>query len=398
MHARTRFSYLDRKPIPGHGCRAMPGHLSPEEMLRYSRHLLIPTVGEAGQLRLKNASVLLVGTGALGSPAAMYLAAAGVGRLGLVDADVVDASNLQRQILHGQSWIGKPKLDSAAARLREVNPLIQVDLHPVRFTAENALAIARDYDLIVDGSDNFPTRFLTNDTAFFQRKPLVYGAIHRFEGQAGVFAPHLGGPCYRCMLPDMPAAGSVPSCQEAGVLGVLPGIIGSIQAMEALKLILGIGTVPLGRLTVYDALQSSFRSFKLGRDPQCRLCGDHREIHSVSNPETTAQATCAATPHDMESITTAELRELLANDFTGLLIDVREPHEHAVSNIEGARLIPLASLQGELQNLPRDQDIYIHCKMGGRSARAVALMLGRGFVRVKNVSGGIDAWLIEEKK
>lgn len=373
----------------------MPSHLSPEELLRYSRHLLIPAVGEAGQLRLKHSSVLLIGTGALGSPSAMYLAAAGVGRLGLVDADVVDASNLQRQILHGGSWVGKPKLESAAARLREINPHVRVEPHPVRFTPDNAMEIAGSYDILVDGSDNFPTRFLTNDTAFFLGKPLVYGAIHRFEGQAGVFAPHLGGPCYRCLLPTMPAAGAVPSCQEAGVLGVLPGIIGSIQAMETIKLILGIGVVPLGKLTVYDALQSSFRSLKLNRDPQCRLCGDHPEICGVANPETTVQATCAATPEAMSSVTTTELRELLASGFKGLLIDVREPHEHALANIEQARLIPLGTLAENLTDLPRDQDIYVHCKMGGRSARAAQLLLDHGFTRVWNVSGGIDAWLRE---
>lgn len=371
----------------------MPASLSQEELLRYSRHLLIPAVGVEGQIRLKNASVLLIGTGALGSPSAMYLAAAGVGRIGLVDADVVDASNLQRQILHGGSWVGKPKLESAAARLREINPLVHVELHPVRFTPDNAMEIARSYDVIVDGSDNFPTRFLTNDTAFLLRKPLVYGAIHRFEGQAGVFAPHLGGPCYRCLLPNMPAPGSVPSCQEAGVLGVLPGIIGSIQAMEALKLILGIGEVPLGKLTVYDALRSSFRTIKLNRDPLCRLCGEHPEILSVDNAESTAQATCATSHDSMESITTSELRELLASDFNGILIDVREPHEHAIANIEQARLIPLGTLQGELATLPRDRDIYVHCKSGMRSAKAVNLMIENGFTRVKNVSGGIDAWL-----
>jgi adenylyltransferase/sulfurtransferase len=362
-------------------------------MLRYSRHLLIPAVGEAGQLRLKNSSVLLIGTGALGSPSAMYLAAAGVGRLGLVDADVVDASNLQRQILHGGSWVGKPKLESAAARLREINPHVRIVPHPVRFTPDNAMEIAAGYDILIDGSDNFPTRFLTNDTAFFLGKPLVYGAIHRFEGQAGVFAPHLGGPCYRCLLPTMPSAGAVPSCQEAGVLGVLPGIIGSIQAMETLKLILGIGVVPLGKLTVYDALNSSFRTLKLNRDPQCRLCGDHPEIRGVANSETTAQATCAATSEAMSSVTTTELRELLASGFKGLLIDVREPQEHAQASIEGARLIPLGTLAENLADLPRDQDIYVHCKMGGRSARAVQLMLDHGFTRVWNVSGGIDAWL-----
>ena len=374
----------------------MSDGLSPAELLRYSRHLLIPAVGQAGQQRLKNASVLLIGTGALGSPAALYLAAAGVGRMGLVDADVVDASNLQRQILHGESWIGKPKLESAAARLREVNPHVQVEPHPVRFTPENALQIAGAYDILVDGSDNFPTRFLTNDTAFLLGKPLVYGAIHRFEGQTGVFAPHLGGPCYRCLLPKMPAAGSVPSCQEAGVLGVLPGIIGSLQAMETIKLILGIGTVPLGRLTCYDALNSAFRTLKLNRDPQCRLCGDHPEISSVSNAETTASAACAFTPAHMQSITTTELRTLLEGDFQGILIDVREPDEYATAHIEGSRLIPLKTLPQELRSLPADREILIHCKAGGRSAKAVQLLLDHGFTDVKNVTGGIDAWFADE--
>jgi molybdopterin/thiamine biosynthesis adenylyltransferase/rhodanese-related sulfurtransferase len=374
----------------------MPDGLSSAELLRYSRHLLIPAVGVEGQLRLKNASVLLIGTGALGSPAALYLAAAGVGRLGLVDADVVDASNLQRQILHGESWLGKPKLESAAARLREVNPLVKTELHPVRFTPENAFAIASSYDILVDGSDNFPTRFLTNDTAFFLKKPLVYGAIHRFEGQTGIFAPHLGGPCYRCLLPNMPPPGSVPSCQEAGVLGVLPGIIGSLQAMETLKLVLGIGTPPLGRLTCYDALHSTFRSLKLNRDAHCRLCGDQPAIFDIKNSETTASATCDLTPEHMESITTTELRTALAGNFNGLLIDVREPDEFAIARIEGSRLIPLKTLPDELETLPRDREILIHCKAGGRSAKAVQLLLDHGFTQVKNVTGGMDAWLKDE--
>jgi sulfur-carrier protein adenylyltransferase/sulfurtransferase len=374
---------------------AMPDGLSAAELLRYSRHLLIPAVGVAGQLKLRNAAVLLIGTGALGSPVALYLAAAGVGRLGLVDADVVDASNLQRQILHGESWLGKPKLDSAAARLREVNPLVQTELHPVHFTPENAMEIASSYDILVDGSDNFPTRFLTNDTAFFQKKPLIYGAIHRFEGQSGVFAPHLGGPCYRCLLPHLPAAGSVPSCHEAGVLGVLPGIIGSLQAMETLKLILGIGTVPLGKLTCYDALQSSFRSLKLNRDPHCQLCGDSPTLTTVANPETTAATSCDFTSELMETITTQELRTVLNGNFTGLLIDVREPAEHAVASIAGSRLIPLATLPGELDSLPRDREILVHCKAGGRSAKAVQFLLDHGFTQVKNVTGGMDAWLAE---
>jgi adenylyltransferase/sulfurtransferase len=374
----------------------MPEKLSPAELQRYSRHLLIPTIGVEGQMRLKNASVILIGCGALGSPAALYLAASGIGRLGLIDADVVDISNLHRQILHGESWVGKPKLESAAARLREVNPHVNIELHGARFTPDNALQIARAYDVLVDGSDNFPTRFLTNDTAFFLHKPLVYGAIQRFEGQTGVFAPHIGGPCYRCMLPAMPAPGSVPSCQEAGVLGVLPGIIGSIQAMETLKLVLGIGTVPLGKLTVYDALRSDFRSLTLNRDPHCLLCGDCPEIMSIHNPETMAQPPCTPST-SMQTIDTIELRTLLAGDFQGMLIDVREPHEHAIARIEGARLIPLGTLMEHIDSLPADREILVHCKMGMRSAKAVEMLMARGFTRVKNVLGGIDAWLEENK-
>jgi len=390
------FSTLDNPRLPAHAHAAMPVTLSPAELLRYSRHLLIPSIGEEGQVRLKNASVLLVGCGALGSPAALYLAAAGVGRLGLVDADVVDASNLQRQILHGESWVGKPKLESAAARLREVNPHVKTEAHATRLTPDNAMEIAASYDIIVDGSDNFPTRFLTNDTAFFLHKPLVYGAIHRFEGQTGVFAPHLGGPCYRCMLPQLPAPGSVPSCAEAGVLGVLPGIIGSIQAMEAIKLILGIGEPPLGKITAYDALHSRFRTLTLRRDPHCLLCGESPEIFSVRNPETLGQNSCTTSESTMQTITTAELRTLLAGDFQGLLIDVREPHEHAMAHIEGARLIPLATLMEHIDSLPTDREILVHCKMGMRSARAVEMLMDRGFTRVKNVLGGMDAWLAEE--
>jgi sulfur-carrier protein adenylyltransferase/sulfurtransferase len=370
--------------------------LTSAELQRYSRHLLIPSVGEQGQLRLKNASVLIVGCGALASPAAMYLAAAGVGRLGLVDDDVVDLSNLQRQILHGGSWVGQSKLESATHRLREVNPHVNVERHPVRFTPDNAMTIASAYDIIVDGSDNFATRFLTNDTSYFLRKPLVHGAIHRFEGQLAVFAPQLGGPCYRCMLPDSPAPGSVPSCAEAGVLGVLPGIIGSMQAMETLKLILGIGNTPLGKLIVYDALASRFRTLTLHRDPACRLCGDQPDIHSVSNTQTRAQHACTATAQPMQTITASDLRNLLSQDFQGLLIDVREPHEHAMAHIPQARLIPLGTLMDHVDALPTDRDIYIHCKMGMRSARACEMLMSRGLTRVANVTGGIDAWLAEE--
>jgi sulfur-carrier protein adenylyltransferase/sulfurtransferase len=373
----------------------MSDALSQAELLRYSRHLMIPGIGMEGQLRLKNASVLLIGTGGLGSPAALYLAAAGVGRLGLVDPDTVDVSNLQRQILHGESGIGKLKLDSARERLGQINPHIALEVHPHRFTPDNARSLAARYDLILDGCDNFPTRFLTNDTAFFLKKPLVYGAIHRFDGQSTVFAPHLGGPCYRCLLPEMPPPGAVPSCAEAGVLGVLPGIIGSLQAMEAIKLILGIGEVPLGKLTIYDALRSSFRSIKLRRDPACKLCGDAPTLTSVHNAETTAEALCQA-PDSMESITTSELRVLLGKNKDALLIDVREPAEHAIASIPGARLIPLGELPKHLEELPKDREILIHCKAGGRSAKAVGILLENGFAHVKNVAGGIDAWIAEE--
>lgn len=373
----------------------MPSGLSREELLRYSRHLLIPGVGPEGQMKLKNASVLMIGTGGLGCPAALYLAAAGVGRIGLIDPDTVDASNLQRQILHGSSWIGKSKLGSAENRLREINPHVRLDLHSVRFTPDNALQLAADYDMILDGCDNFPTRFLANDTAFFLKKPLIYGAIHRFDGQATVFAPHLGGPCYRCMLPELPPPGSVPSCNEAGVLGVLPGIIGSMQAMEAIKLILGIGKPPLGKLTVYDALNSAFRSITLRRDPDCRLCGEHPSIDSLSNPETLAPAYCDLPNEHMETITTSELRERLSGDFQALLIDVREPDEHAIASIPGSRLIPLGTLQDRIGELTTDREILVHCKSGRRSARAVDFLLANGFTNVKNVEGGIDAWLEE---
>ncbi len=365
--------------------------LSPAEKARYSRHLLIPEVGEEGQVRLKNASVLMIGTGGLGSPAALYLAAAGVGRLGLIDPDTVDLSNLQRQLLHSDSTVGRSKLESAAARLRETNPHIELDLHPVRFTPDNAIRIAADYDLILDGSDNFPTRFLANDTAFFLKKPLVYGAIHRFDGQMTVFAPHLGGPCYRCLLPCSPAPGAVPSCNEAGVLGVLPGIIGSLQAMEVIKLILGVGDPPLGKLLIYDALRTSFRSMKLARDPACRLCGDKPTISSVSNAETLASSTCEVINSAMQTITPEELKARLdCGNLAALLIDVREPEEHRMINIPEARLIPLQTIPTQAPNLPKDQEIIIHCKAGMRSARACEYLMQLGFTNVTNLTGGMD--------
>lgn len=371
----------------------LPMALTPEELQRYSRHLRIPEVGREGQERLKAASVLLVGAGALGSPAAMYLAAAGVGRLGLVDDDKVEASNLQRQLLHGQSSVGQSKLESAAARLKEINSQVELELHETRFTPDNATDIVKDYDLIVDGSDNFPTRFLTNDTGFFLKKPIVYGAIHRFEGQSTVFASHLGGPCYRCLLPNVPEPGSVPTCAEAGVLGVLPGIIGSMQAMEAIKLILGIGEVPLGKLTIYDGLGSSVRQVTLHADPQCRLCGQAPDIQGVDNPETRASVSCTIPHQSMNTITVQELKAKLAAGLDGLLIDVRQPEEYDLAHIAGSQLIPLAELAQRFESLPREETIYVHCKVGGRSARAVDFLTQKGFSKAVNVEGGMDAWL-----
>lgn len=367
--------------------------LSPEEKARYSRHLLIPEIGIAGQERLKNASVLLIGAGGLGSPAALYLAAAGVGRIGIIDSDTVDLSNLHRQILHSDATIGKSKLESAAARLRETNPHIQIDLHPVRLTPENAISIAENYDIILDGCDNFPTRFLVNDTAFFLKKPLVYGAIHRFDGQMTVFAPHLGSPCYRCLLPEIPAPGAVPNCAEAGVLGVLPGIIGSLQAMETIKLILGIGDPPLGKILIYDALRTSFRSLKLPHDPACRLCGENRSIFSINNPETTADPSCQIHDPTMQTITAAELKTRIdSNNLNALLIDVREKDEWQIVNIPQATLVPLQAISTYAQNLPKDAEIIIHCKAGMRSAKACEYLSSIGFENVTNLTGGMDAF------
>lgn len=365
--------------------------LNPDERIRYARHLSVPGVGEDGQRKLKAASVLMIGTGGLGSPAALYLAAAGVGRIGLVDDDRVDQSNLQRQILHGESWIGKPKLDSALARLKEINPLIKVVAHPTRFTPDNAADLLAGYDLILDGSDNFPTRFLTNDICYLQKKPCVYGSIFRFEGQVTVFAPHLGGPCYRCMLPSLPAPGAAPSCAEAGVLGVLPGIIGSLQAMEAIKLLLGIGEAPLGKLVCYDALRTSFRALRLARDPKCRLCGDEPSIHSHDNSETRSSTTCNMS--DIPSITVSELAEKLNSNPATVLIDVREPDEHAQAAIPGSKLIPLGELANRVDEIPREGEVLVHCKLGGRSARAVTFLQELGVTGATNVEGGIEAWL-----
>lgn len=363
--------------------------LTDAERQRYSRQMVLPQFGDAGQLRLKQTTALLVGSGALGSPAALYLAAAGIGTLILVDGDHVEPSNLHRQILHRTSSLGYPKTESALRLLADLNPDITIQTHHMRFSADNAESLARGCDVIIDGCDNFPTRFLTNDTGFFLGIPVVHGAIDRFQGQVSVFSPRKGSPCYRCLLPSMPQPGSVPSCQEAGVVGALPGIIGSLMAMETIKLILGIGDPLLGRLLIYDALAGNSRTLRLRRDPACGLCGDSPTIHSLRNAETNSTPACT-TAEDW--ITVHELQSLLENGFNGMIIDVREPAEHAARRITGSRLIPLGHLPQRIAELPMDQDIILHCKMGGRSAKALAYLKSQGFTRVRHLQGGIDTW------
>ena len=365
--------------------------LSEEERRRYSRHVMLPEIGLAGQEKLKGARVLCLGAGGLGSPAALYLAAAGVGMLGLVDDDRVALSNLHRQLLHGTSDVGRPKTESARDRLAAANPHVSVRLHACRFEAGNAEEILRDYDLIVDGTDNFATRYLSNDVAVFAGKPNVYGSIFRFDGQTTVFAPHLGGPCYRCLFPEPPPPGAVPSCAEAGVLGVLPGIVGTLQATEALKLILGLGESLIGRLLHFDALKMKFREFNLRRDPECPVCGDHPTIVSPIDSETFCHGgpdLTAAVPQ----IEVRALQERMASGQPFTLLDVREPFEFEMARIEGANLIPLGELPSRYEELERAREIFVLCHSGMRSRQAAEFLRSAGFAKVSNVAGGIDAW------
>lgn len=372
--------------------------LSHEEILRYSRHLLIPDVGLEGQRKLKAASVLVIGTGGLGSPVSLYLAAAGVGRIGLVDYDVVDASNLQRQVIHGTQSIGELKVESARQRLLDLNPDIQVEVYNEPFTSANAMRIASDYDLLVDGTDNFPTRYLTNDVCVLLGKPNVYGSIFRFEGQVSVFDARRG-PCYRCLFPEPPPPGLVPSCAEGGVLGVLPGTIGTLQATEALKLILGIGEPLIGKLLLYNALDMSFEFVKLRKNPRCKVCSPEPEVTELIDYE----AFCGVPGHDRDEgevgggwdIAASDLAKRLKVGNHIRLIDVREPHELEISHLEGAQLIPLGQLAARLSELDSAQEIVLFCKSGTRSARALELLLSAGFRRVKNLKGGINAWARE---
>ena len=365
--------------------------LSHAEVLRYSRHLLLPEVGIAGQRKLKSARVLTVGAGGLGSPLSLYLAAAGVGTIGIVDFDVVDLTNLQRQIVHGTSTLGQPKLESAEARLGDVNPNVRIEKHETRLTSQNALEILGEYDIIVDGTDNFPTRYLVNDACVLLGKPNVYGSIFRFEGQASVFDSHQG-PCYRCLYSEPPPPGLVPSCAEGGVLGVLPGIIGSIQALETIKWIIGAGDSLVGRLLLFDALKLRFRELQLRKDPSCPVCGEQPSIRELIDYE--AFCGIGAEPaYDGPEVTAEELsREMQQKGSELVLIDVREPHEWEIAHIEGARLIPLGQLPERLGELDGHAEIVTHCHHGVRSMKALQLLKGAGFSRVRSLAGGIDAW------
>jgi adenylyltransferase/sulfurtransferase len=364
--------------------------LTPRERQRYSRHLLLPEVGEEGQRRLKAARVLCVGAGGLGSPAALYLAAAGVGTLGLVDFDVVDVTNLQRQILYATGDVGRSKLESARARIEALNPEVHVETFDAHFSVTNASTLVEAFDVIVDGTDNFPARYLVNDACVMYGRPNAWGSIFRFEGQASVFAAP-GGPCYRCLHPEPPPAGLIPSCAEAGVLGVLPGLIGTIQATEALKLILGIGEPLIGRFLVYDALKMRFRDLKLPKDPDCPVCGVRPTITTLRE----SAASCETRHTGGHECSARELKARIDAGRAPVILDVREPSEAAICRLPGSRLIPLGELPRRLGELDASAEIVVHCKSGGRSARAVALLRERGFTRAANLTGGILSWINE---
>ena len=381
-------------PATPAAAKAAPA-LSKDEVLRYSRHLIMPEVGMQGQLKLKQAKVLLVGTGGLGAPLGLYLAAAGVGRIGLVDFDTVDYTNLQRQVLFGTSDVGRPKIEAAAGHLRNLNPEIQVDQFETRLTSENALDILRDYDIVVDGTDNFPTRYLVNDACVLLGKPNVYGSIFRFEGQITVFG-YPGGPCYRCLYPEPPPPGLVPSCAEGGVLGVLPGIVGTIQAAETLKLIIGVGEALIGRLLLFDALSMTFRALKLRKNPECPVCGEHpvvtklidyAEFCGIRGEEAPVSDTTATVPE----IAPRELKARLDRGDDLFILDVREPHEYQICNLEGT-LIPLGELSRRVNELDSSREIVAHCRSGKRSAEAVEFLRKAGFRKIWNLKGGILAW------
>lgn len=369
--------------------------LTKDEILRYSRHILIPEIGLEGQEKLKQSSALVIGTGGLGSPVSMYLAAAGVGKLGIIDFDVVDETNLQRQVIHGQSTVGRLKVESARERLLDINPMIEVIAYNEPFTSANAMRIAEGYDVIIDCTDNFPTRYLSNDVAVFLGIPNIYGSIFRFDGQLSVFN-YKSGPCYRCVFPEPPPPGLVPSCSDGGVLGVLPGIIGSLQATEAIKVLLDIGDVASGKLLLVDALGFSFDTVNIRKNSNCKVCGEHPEITELID----YNQFCGVPGIDHEPeidpkyvIEAEALRTALESIDAPLLVDVREPHELAISNIVGAINIPLHDVAYEQDRIPRDRDVVLFCKKGSRSARALEVLLNAGYQNVKHVRGGINAWI-----
>ncbi len=375
----------------------LPGtDLSPQEVARYSRHLIMPEVALDGQKRLKAARVLLIGAGGLGSPLGLYLAAAGVGRIGLVDFDVVDFSNLQRQVLHGTPDVGRPKLQSAKDHLHAINPEVQIDLYETRLTSANALSIFEPYDIIIDGTDNFPTRYLVNDACVLLHKPNVYGSIFRFDGQASIFFPPQG-PCYRCLYPEPPPPGEVPSCAEGGVLGILPGLIGCIQATEAVKLILGKGTPLIGRLVLYDALQMAFQEFKIRRNPKCPMCGDQPTITKLIDYDQFCgirgqEAPAPAASDNQWETTVEELKRRLDRHEDLFILDVRNPEEYQICRIPGSTLLPLPQLAQRFRELDPNRELIVHCKSGMRSLKATNFLRAQGFRNVKNLKGGILAW------
>jgi sulfur-carrier protein adenylyltransferase/sulfurtransferase len=372
--------------------------LTSDETQRYSRHLILPEVGMRGQIRLKQSRVLVVGAGGLGSPVAMYLAAAGVGTLGLVDFDVVDASNLQRQIIHGTSDVGHKKIESARATLEELNPYIKIETYPVQLTSQNALEVLRGYEVVVDGTDNFPTRYLVNDACVLLGKPYVYGSVFRFEGQNSVFAAE-GGPCYRCLFEEPPPPGMVPSCAEGGVIGVVPGIVGTIQAMETIKLLLGIGETLAGRLLIFDAMRMRFRDLRLKKNPECPVCGDNPTVTQLIDYEQFCGIEPASKGSEpmttgSDDVTVNELKERLDQGEEITLIDIREPHEWDICNLEpyGAKLIPMGQLNQRLGELDTSKEIVLYCRTGSRSSRVTKYLRGKGFQNVRNLEGGMHAW------
>ena len=367
--------------------------LSKDEILRYSRHLIMPEVGMEGQLKLKQAKVLAIGAGGLGSPLALYLAAAGVGKLGIVDFDVVDFTNLQRQVIHSTSDVGRSKLASARETIQGINPNVEVVTYETRLTSENALDIFKDYDVIADGTDNFPTRYLVNDACVLLGKPNAYGSIFRFEGQASVFYAK-EGPCYRCLYPEPPPPGLVPSCAEGGVLGVLPGIVGSIQALETIKLITGKGRPLIGRLLLFDALNLKFRELKLRKSPDCPVCGTHPTITKLIDYEQFCgiRGEEYVRPTKVPEITATEVKKMMDERRPFVLVDVREPHEYQICRIPGSKLIPLGDVPKRMHELNSADEIVVHCRSGQRSAQAVELLMKAGFRKIHNLKGGVLAW------